>query len=133
MSFPYEPVLEGRNELFKGWAATHHLGNRVDCHRYEFGLEGAEGTGPGASAYFKGAHLPFGAEGAFAHPHTPYYGASFKHAHSPFGGASFANAHSPFGHGAGWRRGWWGPPRRWSPRRLARLASPRGGRAHGAS
>ena len=110
VSWPNEPVLEGRNELFKGWAETHHLGNMVDCSRYEFGLEGPEGTGPQASTYFKGAHLPFGIEGAagtnhaaramFPHahlpfgsepsscapPHTPYYGASFKCAHSPFGG-----------------------------------------------
>lgn len=116
--WPWEPVLEGRTELFKGWAETHHLGNMVDCSRYEFGLEGPEGTGPQASTYFKGAHLPFGAEGAagsnpaasamFPHahlpfgsepsscakPHTPYYGASFKCAHSPFGYAGH-------GHGGG--------------------------------
>lgn len=112
VSFPYEPVLEGRNELFKGWAATHHLGNRVDCGRYEFGLEGAEGTGPEASAYFKNAHLPFGSEPqSCAPPHTPYYGASFKCAHSPFGGASFKNAHSPFGaHGGGGHGGGHGGP-----------------------
>ena len=115
--WPWEPVLEGRTELFKGWAETHHLGNMVDCSRYEFGLEGPEGTGPQASTYFKGAHLPFGVEGptgsspqasayfkgahlpfgsdpsGCAPPHTPYYGASFKCAHSPFGYAGSGHKH----------------------------------------
>lgn len=115
--WPNEPVLEGRTELFKGWAETHHLSSMVDCSRYEFGLEGPEGTDPAASTYFKGAHLPFGVEGPtgsnpaasamypHAHlpfgsepagcvpPHTPYYGASFKCAHSPFGYAGGGGGH----------------------------------------
>lgn len=115
--WPWEPVLEGRTELFKGWAETHHLGNMVDCSKYEFGLEGPEGTNPAASTYFKGGHLPFGHEGPmgsnpaaramFPHahlpfgsepsscapPHTPYYGASFKCAHSPFGYAGGGGGH----------------------------------------
>jgi peptidoglycan hydrolase-like protein with peptidoglycan-binding domain len=121
VSWPDEPVLEGRNELFKGWAETHHLGSRVDCSRYEFGLEGEMGTNPAASVGFRGGHLPFGVEGPtgtgpqasayFKHahlpfgsepqscapPHTPYYGASFKCAHSPFG---YSGGH---GHGGGTR------------------------------
>jgi len=117
VSWPNEPVLEGRTELFKGWAETHHLQSMVDCSKYEFGLEGPEGTNPAASTYFKGGHLPFGHEGPmgsnpaasamFPHahlpfgsepsscapPHTPYYGASFKCAHSPFGYAGSGGGH----------------------------------------
>jgi peptidoglycan hydrolase-like protein with peptidoglycan-binding domain len=89
------------------------------------GIEGPTGTDPEASAYFKGAHLPFGADGSsdyydgastyFNHAHLPFgiEGASgsnpeasayFKHAHLPFGaafgGGSFAHSNPQFGGGS---------------------------------
>jgi len=109
VTFPYEPVLEGRSELFLGWAATHHLRNLVDCSRYEFGADFSipESTNPGASTYFEDAHLPFGVEGPSGS--NPGASAGFAHAHLPFGmegpegtnpGASayYKHAHLPFGH-----------------------------------
>jgi len=102
---PWGNILLSRNQKFLLWGAKCHLQSLVDTTRATFGLEGPEGTNPGADTYFKGAHLPFGVEGPTGT--NPAAEAYFKGGHLPFGkdasesrsGATayYAHAHLPFG------------------------------------